>query len=193
MTKNTIKISTLYDNDLFYDQITFNNYCEESLPEISNRRNTVKTKPVKNFKISDIEYEDQESVSISVFSVQWPYVVFAGLKPNCIFIINAFDTNLIHRVHLVDNKTCLDYSFKILYTTITFRHDILIMTKLDTTYRIYIIQMKNNIINDTDKFDSKTFFNPKILFEYDELDVEDKDFDFLYARGSSKGDRIDTN
>ena len=128
-----------------------------------------------------------------MFSTGWPYVVFSGLKPNCIFIINAYDTKLIHRVHLVDEATCQENSFKIIFTATTSTYDILIMTRFNEFYQLYLIKMDHSNIDEQENINTKSFFKPEILLRYDPLDVNFKDFKQLHARGSSQRDRIDTN
>lgn len=49
--------------------------------------------------------------AIQAFCAKWPYVTFSGLKKDFIMILNAFDSENIHRVqiHGKPNKICQTY------------------------------------------------------------------------------------
>ena len=64
--------------------------------------------------------------SMKGYSFEWPYVSFSGIINNHVFLLNAYDKTIIHRIQIAeDNKNA---HFKCLATFVTTTKDLFILT-----------------------------------------------------------------
>jgi hypothetical protein len=123
----------------------------------------------------------------------------SGIKNNYLFVLNVHEINKIHRIQLKDEYNydkIENYNnvgkFKVLATCITTTLDLFILSKDEQAYQVLHIDLdKNHRLERSVKIDH--MFNHKIIFEFNEKDVDKLEFKSFHCRGSSKKEKIDTN
>jgi len=81
---------SLSDDDAIFDQADF--VVKEAKDGQSSKTE------IEIIKMYNIVQENMKA-----YSFEWPYVSFSGLKNNYIFLLNAFDNTIIHRIQIEDD------------------------------------------------------------------------------------------
>lgn len=84
----------------------------------------------------DIEYFYYVYNPIRAFSINWPYVAFAGLG-NHLMIVNAFDRRLMRRIQIAED----DIKIMICETYITDTYDLFIVVNEADMYKVFHIDL----------------------------------------------------
>ena len=109
------------------------------------------------------------------------------------FLINAFQPGLIHRIIIQDIEPGSNFEIKATYIADTL--DLFILAKEDTTYKLFKINMddSNSMELDKDSFNFDLFFKVNLVITYDAGKVENQEFKQMFIRGDSEKAMIDTN
>ena len=95
------------------------------------------------------------------FSFEWPYVSFSGLKQNCIFLLNAFDPMLIHRIELEEEDYASKNHYKVLATVITTTNDLFVLSKASDTFFVSLYDLDYS--NELEQKRNKDIFRKEVI------------------------------
>ena len=127
---------------------------------------------------------------MKAFSFEWPYVSFSGIINNHVFLLNAYDKTIIHRIQIAEDQQ--NAHFKCLATVVTTTKDLFILTLKNDLYQILKYDLDES--NQSEHGDSSNkMFKQMLVMEYHKKDVGLGEFKNMICRGNSSKEKIDTN
>ena len=95
--------------------------------------------------------------TIGAFSVNWPYISFSGFS-NYIFIINAFNPNIIYRSEIANPDT----HALVCDTFIADSNDLFVVIYIKKKYRVYRIDLDYANISEIGEEDTNADINKRV-------------------------------
>lgn len=133
---------------------------------------------------------------ISAFSINWPYVAFAGLN-DYLIICNGYDQEFLHRVEMA--PAC--DKINICQTIISDTNDLFAMIYSKRTYKLFMIDLDASNVNEQEEMVmEKLKRDPASLYyegarepilEYHDEQVQEKQLGAMHIRGASRKEMID--
>ena len=131
--------------------------------------------------------------AIRAFSTNWPYFACAGFQ-NYLILINCFDSKFIQKIQLANESQNITICDSFMSDT----YDLFVLIQQDGEYKLHMVDLDAANVNefDGDDLNDEELTTYKIgepIYQYNQDDVEGRQFLKLYARGSSRKEEFDRN
>lgn len=113
----------------------------------------VREDTLHTFKQENINYIRSSFSSIGAFSLNWPYISFAG-HDNYLLIANAYESTFLHRIQIANKGKTI----KVCETYLTDTKDLFVLVHESDMYKLYKIDLDRSNLRELTTQEYKEFF-----------------------------------